>query len=47
MTYARARLWLGISGVGTFVVLATFLLVSRIHFKRLTQEGASFSSALI
>jgi hypothetical protein len=31
MTYARARLWLGISGVGTFVVLATSLLVSRIH----------------
>ena len=27
MTYARARLWLGICGVGTIVVIATALLV--------------------
>ena len=31
MTYARARLWLGISGVGTVVLLATLLLTTRWH----------------
>lgn len=31
MTYARARLWLGISGVGTMVILALLLLVTRGH----------------
>ena len=30
MTYARARLWLGISGVGSLVVLATLALIYKI-----------------
>jgi len=29
MTYARSRLWLGICGVGTMVVLAVFMLATR------------------
>lgn len=31
MTYARARLWLGISGVGTMVVISLLLVVTRKH----------------
>ena len=31
MTYARARLWLGITGVGTMVILALLLLITRKH----------------
>ena len=30
MSYARARLWLGISGVGTIVVIATSMLIWQI-----------------
>ncbi len=33
MTYARSRLWLGISGVGTIVLTASWLLVGRWHEK--------------
>ncbi|MEM9354698.1 MAG: hypothetical protein AAGB04_00665 [Pseudomonadota bacterium] len=31
MTYARARLWLGITGVGTMVIVACFLVITRRH----------------
>lgn len=31
MTYARARLWLGITGVGTMVLIACFLVITRSH----------------
>ncbi|MCX6594827.1 MAG: hypothetical protein NTV70_00485 [Acidobacteria bacterium] len=33
MTYARARLWLGISGVGFFVLLASVALVTRLPYR--------------
>ncbi len=39
MTYARSRLWLGITGVGTIVVIAVSLLITRGH-------EAIFSTAL-
>jgi hypothetical protein len=32
MTYARARLWLGITGVGSLVTLATIALLIREQF---------------
>ncbi len=31
MTYARSRLWLGIFGIGTLVLLSAFFLVTRAH----------------
>lgn len=35
ITYARSRLWLGISGVGALVVISTYLLVSGLPLERL------------
>lgn len=40
-TYARARLWTGISGVGTFVVLATIGLVAGLPERLLGGQGGS------
>lgn len=39
MTYARARLWLGITGVGSLVTLATIALITRFPFALLTDES--------
>lgn len=38
MTYARSRLWLGISGVGLIVVISTFLLISGWPLKLLSDS---------
>ena len=35
MTYARARLWLGIVGVGTIVVISAFMVIGRVPQKLL------------
>ncbi|MCX6593728.1 MAG: hypothetical protein NTZ56_19605 [Acidobacteria bacterium] len=35
LTYARSRLWLGISGVGFFVLLASLALVTRLPYRLL------------
>ena len=42
MSYARARLWIGISCVGTFVVLATTLLFLELPSRLLQDRGGSF-----
>lgn len=44
LTYARARLWTGIAGVGTFVVLAAALLVLRVPATALQGLGGTFAS---
>ena len=38
MTYARARLWLGISGVGSLVVMATMAIIFRVPNSLLTNS---------
>jgi len=44
MSYARARLWLGISCVGTIVVITSVLLAFKIPTKLLaTNANASWS----
>lgn len=40
MTYARARLWLGITGVGSFVVIAVILLLLRVPQNVLSRDAA-------
>jgi len=47
MTYARSRLWLGITGVGSVVTLATFSLVSGLPNRLLSVEPTSFGRELI
>lgn len=42
MSYARSRLWTGISGVGTFVVLATALLLTDVPGRLLSGMGGSW-----
>ncbi len=44
MSYARARLWLGISGVGTIVVVSACLLFFQVPSHLLTVGKASFGS---
>ena len=44
MSYARARLWLGISGVGTVVMVSLFLLIAQVP-TRLLSTTAQFSSS--
>ncbi len=41
MTYARARLWLGISGVGTVVAVSALLLLFRIPMRTLPTEPSA------
>jgi hypothetical protein len=43
MTYARARLWLGISGVGTLVFLATLAWVYRLSWTFFPFDGSVFA----
>lgn len=40
MTYARARLWLGITGVGSLVTLSTVALITGLPFLMLTHESS-------
>ncbi|WP_309714549.1 hypothetical protein [Armatimonas sp.] len=46
MSYARARLWLGITGVGTLVTLSALLLFSQLPQRFLLTQPAAFSMEL-
>ncbi|MBB6048422.1 hypothetical protein [Armatimonas rosea] len=46
MSYARARLWLGITGVGTLVTLAALLLLFQFPQRFLLTEPAAFFTEL-
>lgn len=47
MTYARARLYLGISGVGTFVLLAAAFLIWQIPHTILPNPAVDFAAELL
>ncbi|WP_394793059.1 hypothetical protein [Armatimonas sp.] len=46
MNYARARLWLGITGVGTLVTLSALLLLFQLPQRFLLTQPATFSAEL-
>lgn len=47
MTYARARLWLGISGVGTIVVVSVLLLLYRVPAHLLATGTVPFATEAV